>query len=174
MSGIFFYFAFHAGGTVLRYPPTYLLPLVTIYHRLYKGDQSWPFNLITKCETVRAEDRLRQYQPRSDLLVLKSNLPRLLVEVNSKPKTERPEDLVRMLLAGATVVRFANEFVDKFKAAKNFVLFTIYIWGYGEVTRFSLFQEPNNREVCCWTSYITKAHRLSRRRFVAAKKPLIR
>ncbi len=168
MSRIFFYyFAFHAGGTILRYALTDLLPLVTIYHRLYRGDQSWPFNLITKCETVRAEDRPHQYQPRSDLLVLKSNLPRLLVEVNSKSKKERPEDLVRTLLVGAAVVRFANEFVDKFKAVRNFVLFAINIWDYGGVTHFSLFQEPNNREVCCWTLYITKAHRLSRRRFVA-------
>jgi hypothetical protein len=42
----------------------------------------------------------------------------------------------RMLLVGAAIVPFANEFVDKFKAAKSFVLFAIYIWEYGGVTRF--------------------------------------
>jgi hypothetical protein len=71
-------------------------------------------------------EQLRQYQPRSDLLVLKPNLPRLLVEVNSKPQKEWPEDLVRMLLLGGAIVRFANKFVDRFMEKKNFVLFAIY------------------------------------------------
>ncbi|KAH9988474.1 hypothetical protein BJV74DRAFT_465604 [Russula compacta] len=109
MNEIFFgYFACLAGPTVRR------------------SNQSWPFDVIMKCETMDTEE-LRRYQPRSDLLVLKSNLPRLLVQVNSKPSKERPGDLVRMLLTGATVVRFANTFLDKFKAAKNFVLFAICI-----------------------------------------------
>jgi hypothetical protein len=49
----------------------------------------------------------------STLLVTysKSNLPRLLVEVNSKPKKEGPEEtLIWMLLTGAaSIVRFANK-----------------------------------------------------------------
>jgi hypothetical protein len=77
-------------------------------------------------------------------------LPRLLVEVNSKPKKDWPEDLVRMLLSGAAIVRFANKFLDRFKTAKNFVLIAIYIWEDGKVSRYSLFQEPNYPEVC-WT-----------------------
>jgi hypothetical protein len=98
-----------------------------------------------ECEdTQPVHEQLRRYQPRSDLLVLKSNLPRLLVEVNSKPKKLWPEDLIRMVLTGAAIVRFAN----KLMANKNFVLFAIYIWENGETNCYSLFQEPNDPGVC--------------------------
>jgi len=96
--------------------------------------------------TNRVEDQLRTFQPRSGLFVSKSYLPRLLVEVNSKPKQDRPEDLVQMLLCGAAIVRIANGFLDRFMEAKNFVLMAMYIWDDGRVTRYSLFQGP---EVFC-------------------------
>ena len=116
---------------------------------------SWPFDLIMKRDAIGNENELRKFRPRSDLLVSKSTLPRLLVEVNSKPKNDWPEDLVRMLLTGAAVVRFANRYLDGFMAEKNFVLFALYIWDHGEVYCYSLFQEPNSPEVC-WTLYTTK------------------
>jgi hypothetical protein len=59
-----------------------------------------------------------------------------------------PEDLVRMLLMGAAIVRFANRFLDRFMADKNFVLCALYVWDGGEATRCSLFQELNRPEVC--------------------------
>ncbi len=121
--------------------------LVMIYRPLYRGNQPWPFNIIMKCETAPEGEQLRKLLPRSDLLVSKSTLPRLLVEVNSKPKDERPGDLIRMLLCGAAVVRMANKFSDKFMVAKDFVLFAIYIWDDGRATRYSMYQEPNNPEV---------------------------
>jgi hypothetical protein len=137
--------------TVGRYVLSCLPPLITSYRRLYRGTQSWPFQLIVKCETIPDEEKqLRKYQPRSDLLVSKSTLPRLLVEVNSKPKRERPEDLVRMLLMGAAVVRMANKFLDRFRESKTFVLFAIYIWSDSKVSRFSLFQLLDGAKVC-WT-----------------------
>ena len=71
------------------------------------GNQSRPFSVFMR-NNNRDEGALRQYQPRSDLMVLKSDLPRLLVQVNSKPKKEWPEDLIRMLLTGAAVVRFCE------------------------------------------------------------------
>jgi len=109
-----------------------------------------------ECEDSRpVHEQLRQYQPRSALLVLISKLLRLLVEVNSKPKKDWPEDLIRMLLMGGAIVRFANKFLDRFNENENFVLIAIYIWETGEVTHYSLFQEPNNRAVC-WVSYLTK------------------
>jgi hypothetical protein len=77
------------------------------------------------------------------------------MEVNSKPKKEWPEDLIRILLQGAAIVRFANKFLDKFMENEDFVLCAIYIWDHGKATRYSLFQKSNNPEVC-WTSYITK------------------
>jgi hypothetical protein len=60
-----------------------------------------------------------------------------------------------MLLTGAAIVRFANTLLDAFMVDKNFVLLAMYIWDNGQVTRYSLFQEPNNTEVC-WIMYITK------------------
>ncbi|KAH9993369.1 hypothetical protein BJV77DRAFT_362148 [Russula vinacea] len=113
------------------------------------SNQSWPFELITKCESISVQDQLRKYRPHSDFLILKSKLPRLLVEVNSNTKTDRPEDLVRMLVTGAAVVRFANKFVDRFMANKNFVLCAMYIWDSGKVTRYSLFQDSYGPEVRC-------------------------
>jgi hypothetical protein len=68
------------------------------------------------------------------------------MQVNSKPRQMWPEDLVQMPLTGATVIRIANGFLDRFMATKNFVL-------YG------------------WTSYITK-RRLNPHRFIG-KNPII-
>jgi hypothetical protein len=133
-----------------------LPPLIAIYRRLYRGKQPWPIHLIMKCEPISDEkEQLGKFRPRSDLLVSKSSLPRLLVEVNSKPKKDRPEDLVRMLLTGAAIVRLANIFLDRFMVFKNFVFCAMYVWDSGEVSRYSLYQEFNNPDVC-WTSYISK------------------
>ncbi len=104
-----------------------------------------------KCETVPVNEQLRKYQPRSDLLILKSSLPRLLIQVNSNSSSRGwPQNLIRMLLTGAAVVRFANKFLDTFKKKKDFVLFAMYIWDSGKVTRYTLFQEPEESSVC-WT-----------------------
>jgi hypothetical protein len=63
-------------ATVEMYALTCLPPFITIYRRLYRGTQSWPFNLIVKCETILDNDKqLRKLQPRSDLFVSKSRLP---------------------------------------------------------------------------------------------------
>jgi hypothetical protein len=75
------------------------------------------------------------------------------VNSNSKPKKDRPEVLVQMLLMGAAVVRLANKFLDRFRESKNFVLFAVYVWGDGTVRRFSLFQVPGRTQVC-WTLYM--------------------
>jgi hypothetical protein len=124
-----------------------------IYRHLYRSNQRWPFTLIMKRPSGR-EGELRKFNPRSDFLVSKSDLPRLLVEVNSKPRQGGwPEDLIRMLLCGAVVVRLANRFLDKFIEEKNFVLFAMYIWDDGKVTRYSLFQKLDESKVW-WTWYI--------------------
>lgn len=158
MNAIFFHdFACQRGPTttILTYALTYLPSLITIHRRFYKGKQPWPLPLITKCETIPDEnDQFRLFTPHSGLLVSKSTLPRLLVEVGSESKKNWPEDLVRMVLTGATIVRFANGSLDRFMATEpeNFVLCAILgQWS----SRYSLYQELNNREVCR-TSYITK------------------
>ena len=137
---------------------TYVLdrsPLILIYRRFYRSTQSLPFQVITECVNEPNPKRLRRFQPRSDLMVLRSNLPRLLVEVNSAPRKEFPEDLTQMLLVGAAIVRFANKFLDGFKKKKDFVLFAMYVWDDAHITRYSLFQGQASA-VVCWTSYLTK------------------
>ena len=64
-------------------------------------------------------------------------------------------DLIRMLLEGAAIVRFANTFLNAFRQAKNFVLCAIFIWNNGAATRYTLFQRQNGHEVCC-VLYISK------------------
>ena len=49
---------------------------------------------------------------------------------------------------GAAVVRFANKFLDAFRKEKNFVLCALSIYDDGDVTRFTLFQKPNDQAVC--------------------------
>ena len=152
-AAFFYYFALitlqtSKSITVLTYALTCLPALITIYSRLYRSQKPTFVKLIVKRAIRNEKEELRKFQPRSDLLVSKFTLPRLLVEVNSKPKTDCPEDLVRMLLTGAAVVRFANRHLNGFMADKNFVLIAIYIWDNGEVYCYSLFQVPNNPEVC--------------------------
>jgi hypothetical protein len=98
---------------------------------------------------VERQGEFRQYQPRSDFLFSNSALPRLLVEVNSTSTHQWPMDLVRMLTTGAFIVRFANQFLNAFKAQSNFVLCAIFIWGNGDAVRYTLFQKGNDRKVCC-------------------------
>jgi hypothetical protein len=56
-----------------------------------------------------------------------------------------------MLLTGAFIVRFANNFVNAFCQEKNFVLCAIFIWDDGTVDRYTLFQQQMqyNEVVCC-------------------------
>jgi len=108
-----------------------------------------------KCSNVNDNEQLRTYRPSSDFILLQLKLPRLLVKVNSKPKSDWPEDLVGMLVMGAAVVRFANTFLNRFNG--EFVLFAIYIWDDGQVSRYSLFQvQDRDDKSVCWTWYISK------------------
>ena len=72
------------------------------------------------------DEQLRLYQPRSDFLISKSTLPRLPVEVKSNEPTEWPPDLIRMLLQGAAIVRFANTFFDAFRGRTSSSLLSIF------------------------------------------------
>ena len=109
-------------------------------------ETDWPVRVLVKCDTEPTEE-LRQYRPRSDFLISISSLPRLLVEVNSTSVVNCPPDLVRMLVTGAFIVRFANSFVGTFREAKDFVLCAIFIWDNGNAIRYTLFQREH--EVGC-------------------------
>ncbi len=108
-------------------------------------------------EVAGGKKEYRTYAPKSDFLVSRSRLPRLLVEIQSQmsggssgSSSDFPEDMVRMLLQGASVVRTANGFLDAFKD-KNFVLIAFYIFADGKVSRFILYQSGTHpkRKVCC-------------------------
>jgi len=104
--------------------------------------------VVVKCEGAKKPCK---YCPRNDFLISHSSLPRLLVEVNSTPGNEWPDDLIRMFATGAFIVRFANTFVSPFSQEKNFVLCAIFIWETGIATRYTLFQQqnPNDEVVRC-------------------------
>jgi hypothetical protein len=108
-----------------------------------------------KCEghqLGQQNEELRQYRPRSDFLVLRSEstLPRVLVEVNSTsvPTNGFPKDLIRMLITGAFIVRFANKFVRGYKEHKTFVLCAMFVWDDGSVNRYTLFQQEQQQQNC--------------------------
>ena len=157
-------------ATVLLYVPIYFLRSIAIQQFLCR-DQQWPFYLVVeRCENVQEDDRLRKYRPRNDFCISHSNLPRLLVEVNSTSSISDPEDHTRMLLMGAFVVRFANKFVSAFQEKKDFVLCAIYIGDQGEVTRNILFEQCG--KVCCAFSSRTQTRRLSSHRYTTRQRYL--
>ncbi|KAI0281023.1 kinase-like domain-containing protein [Russula aff. rugulosa BPL654] len=49
-----------------------------------------------------------------------------------------------MLLSGASVVRFANEYLERFRTKKQFVLVAMFIQQNGEATRYLLYQLEND------------------------------
>ena len=109
-----------------------------------RGTSHWPFPLIMKAEAMPGGSEIRSYLPRSDFSLSYRGLPRVLVVVNSTAVSasgRTPPDLVRMLLCGASVVRFANGFMDPFKQHKDFVLAAIYIPQSAFVKWHTLYQK---------------------------------
>ncbi len=78
-----------------------------------------------------------------------------------------PPDLIRMLLLGASVVRFSNEFLEPFRRNKQFVLVAIFIQDDGQATRYILYQLENDPDqaVCCAFN-TKKTHGLNCRRSI--------
>ena len=95
------------------------------------------------------QEQLRTFKPRNALAILKSTLPRLLVDVQSTPAKDWPPELTRMLLEGAAIVRFANTFLAAFKAKKDFILVAVFVWHDGTAFRYSLFQQQHDDAVRC-------------------------
>ena len=97
-----------------------------------------------KCEAVELDEQLRKYCPRSDFLIANSNLPRLFVEVNSTSVNAWPSMYpIRMLVTGASIIRFANKSVSAFRE-KNFAICAFFIWHYGLATRYTLFHQQGD------------------------------
>ena len=96
---------------------------------------TWPFNLL-----VKVNKELYTYSPKSDFVVLKFQVPRLAVQVNSHIRNKDPVESYRLMLQGASIVRFANMMLDAFKHEKNFVFMAAYISSTGQVQRYLLYQ----------------------------------
>ncbi|KAI0256891.1 hypothetical protein BJV78DRAFT_1167702 [Lactifluus subvellereus] len=110
------------------------------------GEEPWPFQIIVQ----NAQKHYRSYKPKNDFTVLGSSLPRLLVEVNSFPAAQPPQDHYWMLLQAASVVRFANQFLEAYKRNKNCILVAAYVDCHGDTERYILFQDKKRdpRMVC--------------------------
>jgi hypothetical protein len=96
----------------------------------------WPFKLVMK---VEQDHYMGNFE--SDFFVLKNGLPRVAVVVEfPPPEGELAEGLCRLKLQGASVVRFANTYLDAYKDERNFVFTAIYIDDVGYVIRHLLYQ----------------------------------
>ena len=112
------------------------------------GQESWPFMVI-----VQVDGKYHTYKPRSDFLVMKFGLPRVAVEVNSNSPDRPAVDHHRVILLGASIVRFANTFLDAYKKERNFVFVAIFIGDTGLVDRYVLYQKEGSQEVRTHTLY---------------------
>jgi len=118
-----------------------------------RGTEPWPFSFIIQVSGV-----YYTFRPRSDLLLLANLLPRLLVQANST-SSGSPRDRHRMLIQGASVVRFTNSFVNAYSANRTFILVAVFIHPDGVIDRFLLFQFPPqllplDRKVCTHVLHI--------------------
>ena len=104
---------------------------------------------------VKVDGKYHTYRPRSDFLVLKFDLPRLAVEVNSYLPDRPPVGHHRIILQGASTVRFANKFLDAYKKERNFIFVAIFIGDTGLVDRYLLYQREGS-EVRTHALYIIK------------------
>ena len=109
---------------------------------LHRSSEQWPFPLI-----IKVDDVLHSYRPKNDFLILKHNLPRLAVEVNSTQTPNEPQlNLIRLMLQGASIVRFANTNLDAYKENRDFVFVAIYIDNKGKAERYLLHQEGTTED----------------------------
>ncbi|KAI9511686.1 hypothetical protein F5148DRAFT_1009184 [Russula earlei] len=134
---------------MMLFPPLVLCARGVKKTNVTLGRNSWPFHLGMRCEDPNIQnenDRLCKFRPRSDCLITKSNLPRLIVEVNSASGSD-PVDRTRLLVEGAAVVRLANRFLDAFKKEESFVLIAIYIWPTAIASQYFMFQNQKDHHV---------------------------
>ncbi|KAH9160311.1 kinase-like domain-containing protein [Lactarius sanguifluus] len=70
----------------------------------------------------------------------------MAVEVDSNSSDRPAEDHHRLMLQGASVVRFANT-LDTYKNEKNFVFVAIFISSTGQADRYVLYQKKDSNDV---------------------------
>ncbi|KAH9017866.1 hypothetical protein EDB85DRAFT_2154902 [Lactarius pseudohatsudake] len=114
----------------------------------------WAFGLAVK--VPHESSGLFQYVPRSDFSISLSDLPHLLLEVNSD--AEKKRDMNRMLLQASCLVRLGNALLAN--SQTSFFVKAIYIDGEYEAIEYTLFQrgtKPYGDAV----EYSKVTHRLS-------------
>jgi hypothetical protein len=129
-----------------------------VYHRsrnlngytYHSSTFQWPFPLVVRSIS---DSELFIYRPQSDYLVTRSELPRLIVKINSDTAdVGMPLDCAQMLLQGAYVVRMANTLAE-FKEKKDFALVALYFSANGHVKRYLLYQKDDEvcyKLICCF------------------------
>ena len=103
---------------------------------------------------IQVEDIDHTYRPKSDFLVLKYGLPRLAVEINSVSPGRPALDYHRLMLQGASIVRFANSFLDAYREKKNFIFVAIFISDIGVADRYFMFQKGSSEKVRTHALYL--------------------
>lgn len=112
---------------------------IRLYHShklttITRGTEPWPFRLI-----AQVADAYYTYRPKSDFLLPMNSLPCLIVEANSTPSGP-PRDHYRVLLQGASIVRFANSFINAYSTDNSFILVAVFVEASGRVDRYLMFQ----------------------------------
>ncbi|KAH9018442.1 hypothetical protein EDB84DRAFT_1566413 [Lactarius hengduanensis] len=92
---------------------------ITVRFASGNSEGSWQFPLI-----VRVETGYHTYRSKSDFLVLKFGLPR-----------------------GASVVRFANTYLDAYRAERDFIFVAIFVGDIGVADRYLMYQTGGSQEV---------------------------
>lgn len=89
----------------------------------------------------------RDFTHTDDFLILQSGLPRLAVEVNSYPPGRPATDKYCLKLQGASLIRFANKYLEAYKEKRDFVFIAIYIDDVGQAVRYILYQTKSSDKV---------------------------
>jgi hypothetical protein len=109
----------------------------------------WPLHHVASI--VEVGSYYHDYDSKWDFLISSYDLPRLVVEFQSMSSDERAwaRDNTRLLIQGASVVRFANSFLRAHKKEKDFIFVAISIGlDNNEAVRHLLFQEKGSQRVC--------------------------
>ncbi|KAH9017855.1 hypothetical protein EDB84DRAFT_1566678 [Lactarius hengduanensis] len=106
------------------------------------SEGSWRFPLI-----VRVGTGYHTYRSKSDFLVLKFGLPRVGVAINAFPPDQPAVDHHCLVLQGASVVRFANTYLDAYRAERDFIFVAIFVGDIGVADRYLMYQTEGSQEV---------------------------
>ena len=115
---------------------------------------------------MQVEQDYYTYKPQSDFLVLKFNLPRLGLAVAVNP----PDSISdmghhRLILQGASIVRFANSSLEAYKEDKNFIFMAVFVCDDGQADRYLIYQIKGSDAVR--THVLKKTPMLNYRRYIA-------